>query len=106
MTSRGVRVPEEPFVRWSNPLGSWSSLGLSISLIVLTVASAMGATPKEVICASHGLRQIPASAPMILDALPAGASVCERTRPPCRPPVSQKLLAALHRVRLFVSGMS
>ena len=31
-----------PFARWSNPWRSWSSLFLSSSMIVLTVASVMG----------------------------------------------------------------
>ena len=60
---------------WSSPQGSRSSLGLSTPVIVFTVASVMGATQKEVNCATAFVQFPLARAPMILEALPAGC-VC------------------------------
>ena len=65
-------------------------------MIVFTVASVTGATPKEVICAVAFVKFPLTSAPMILEALPAGVSLYGRVRPP-------SLLSLLLSLTLFLS---
>ena len=83
-------------------------------MIVFTVASAMGATPKEVNFAMAFVKFPLARAPLILEALPSGVAICGRLRLPSRSSDSSNsdhsprrgLPEALHRARLFVSGSS
>ena len=116
VASRKVRVLPAPFVRWSKPFGQLVFVG-SVHFCNRVHRGPRSWKPRR--------RRSPApwpfvrfplaSAPMILEALPAGVSVCGRVRPPSLPflrlqqfgPIATlKLLEALHRALLFVSGTS